>query len=193
MAAHAGRVRRSLASRLQARRGVLLLLVALVSAAACDSVSSSGNNSELSAGSETPQLSATDQRGAEVSTTGASDQYTVVYFYPKDGTPGCTKEACAFRDVWQRFQDAGVRVIGVSADDVESHRKFTEEHSLPFSLVSDTDGKWARAFGVPVTSGRFARTTFLLAPSGKLAKVYKDVDPGVHAEQILTGVKALGG
>ncbi|RYE87040.1 MAG: peroxiredoxin, partial [Myxococcales bacterium] len=108
----------------------------------------------------------------------------VVYFYPKDGTPGCTKEACAFRDVWGKYQAAGVRVLGVSEDDQASHKKFADEHRLPFSLVAD-DGSWARAFGVSTTLGMPSRVTFLIDAGGKVARVYPDVDPGVHAERVL--------
>jgi peroxiredoxin Q/BCP len=100
----------------------------------------------------------------------------VVFFYPKDGTPGCTKEACAFRDVWKRYEAAKVGVIGVSADDAASHRKFAEE--------------WARAFGVNSTFGMYSRVTFLIDAEGKVSKVYPDVDPGVHAERVLTDAQA---
>ena len=144
----------------------------------------------LPAGSRVPNLRATDHTDQAVDLGAQQGHPLVVFFYPKDGTPGCTKEACAFRDVWKRYEAAKVGVIGVSADDAASHRKFAEEHKLPFSLVSDTSGEWARAFGVNSTFGMYSRVTFLIDAEGKVSKVYPDVDPGVHAERVLTDAQA---
>ena len=110
---------------------------------------------------------------------------TVVYFYPKDDTPGCTTEACAFRDVWSKYQEAGVMVVGVSTDDDASHKAFAEKHELPFPLIADTDERWAKAFGVSVKAGYAERVSFLLGADGKIIKVYPGVDPGVHAQEVL--------
>ena len=115
----------------------------------------------------------------------------MVYFYPKDGTPGCTTEACAFRDVWQRFQDAGVRLFGISTDSTASHQSFTGEHQLPFPLIADPGETWGKAFGVSTTLGMYERVSFLIGPNGKIAKVYPDVDPGVHATEVLADATKL--
>jgi peroxiredoxin len=109
----------------------------------------------------------------------------VVYFYPKDDTPGCTKEACAFRDAWERFSKANVQVVGVSVDDEESHKKFVEKYKLPFPLVADTDKSICAAYGVPINMGHASRVSFLIGPDGKIKKVYPKVDPAVHADEIL--------
>ena len=145
----------------------------------------------LVSGAEVPALVRVDQRGKVVSLRGGPP--TLVYFYPKDGTPGCTKEACAFRDAWQKYEQAELRVLGVSTDSEERHRKFAEEHELPFSLISDPEHVWSDAFGV----GRFLgsldeRVSFLIDGSGHVKKVYEDVDPGVHAGDVLSDAKALG-
>jgi peroxiredoxin Q/BCP len=116
----------------------------------------------------------------------------LVYFYPRAGTPGCTKEACAFRDAWESFSKAGVRVVGVSSDPGERQQKFAKEHQLPFSLISDPDHVWSDAFGVGSFLGFDARISFLIDGEARIAKVYEDVDPGVHAEDVLEDVKKLG-
>ncbi len=119
-------------------------------------------------------------------------QPVLVFFYPKAGTPGCTKEACAFRDVWQKYQTAGVRIVGVSHDSVADQAAFAREHGFTFPLVSDSDGKWGQAFGVPLRLWKFySRVSFLIGRDGKIAKTYLDVDPGVHANQVLADARAL--
>ncbi|KYF64849.1 bacterioferritin comigratory protein, partial [Sorangium cellulosum] len=128
---------------------------------------------------------AADQNGAIQRLSDQRGRAVVVYFYPKDGTPGCTEEACAFRDAWDRFKQANVQVFGVSPDTRESHEAFATEHRLPFPILVDTDQTWAHAFGVPTRLGSMARVTFLIDPDGKVAKVYPDVDPGVHADEVL--------
>ena len=179
------------------RRHAIRLLFSLtlsLSLAACGGASKEGaNKAQLPVGSEAPALMRVDHRGQVVALR--SEQATLVYFYPKDGTPGCTKEACAFRDTWQRYEAAGLRVIGVSTDSEADHRKFAEEHSLPFSLIADPERAWADAFGVPrhaLSSDRDARVSFLIDKTNKVAKVYGDVDPGVHAQQVLNDAKGLG-
>ena len=145
----------------------------------------------LAIGTEVPALSRVDHRGEVVSLRGAPP--TLLYFYPKDGTPGCTKEACAFRDSWDKYAEAELRVVGVSTDDEAQHRAFAQEHDLPFSLISDPEHAWSNGFGV----GRFIgdkneRVSFLIDAEGKVVKVYKDVDPGVHATEVLADAKQLG-
>jgi len=163
-------------------------------AAACGSKQHGDGASEkhafLTAGAEVPALVRVDHRGQVVSLR--SQTPTLVYFYPRDGTPGCTKEACAFRDAWQKYDAAGVRVIGVSSDSEEDHRKFAEEHALPFSLIADPEHVWSDAFGVGTFAGLDSRVSFLIDSRGKIVKSYEDVDPGVHAEEVLADAQRLG-
>jgi peroxiredoxin Q/BCP len=160
----------------------------------CGSVQrSDGGHGLLPEGRRAPAVHGADQSGREVHVRRLAGGFVLVYFYPKDGTPGCTKEACAFRDVWQRYQAAGVTVLGVSSDSAESHRKFAEEHQLPFSLISDPDHVWSDAFGVGTFVGLTERVSFLIGPDGAVAKVYPDVDPGVHAQRVLDDVARLSG
>lgn len=149
-------------------------------------------NQLLAVGASPPDLSAVDQKGTEHRLAAERGHPVVVYFYPKDGTPGCTEEACAFRDAWSRYEAASVQVFGVSTDDRESKAEFADEHDLPFPILADPEGRWLDAFGVGTTLGMASRVTFLLDAEGKVAKVYPDVDPGVHATQVLEDAKALG-
>lgn len=141
-------------------------------------------------GEAAPALVATASNGTKIDLAKLKGKHVVVYFYPKDDTPGCTKEACAFRDAWAKYQKDGVYVIGVSEDDDKSHQEFAKKHKLPFPLVADKDGKIAKTFGVPVKEGSAMRATYLIGPDGKVKKVYPKVDPGVHADEILADVKA---
>ena len=117
---------------------------------------------------------------------------TVLYFYPKDDTPGCTKEACAFRDRIGDYEGANIKVYGVSLDPPESHRKFREKHNLNFPLLTDEGGRAAEALGILGSRGYAKRVTFLLAPDGEIAKVYPEVSPETHADEILEDAAALG-
>ena len=119
-------------------------------------------------------------------------KHVVLYFYPKDDTPGCTVEACAFRDNVKKIEKLNAVVLGVSPDDVKSHDKFIQKFKLPFSLVPDTDHKISEAYGVwgeKSFMGRkymgVSRSTFLIAPDGKIEKVYEKVKPEGHAEEVL--------
>jgi peroxiredoxin Q/BCP len=165
---------------------------ALPLAAACQPVQRpDGGQGPIAVGSTAPAVSATDHQGQTIDLAALRGKPVLVYFYPKDGTPGCTKEACAIRDIWSRFEEAGVIVLGVSSDDSNSHADFAEEHKLPFSLIADTDLTWAKAFGVESSFKVIHRTSFLIDSEGKVAKIYLDVDPGVHAEEVLADVAAL--
>jgi peroxiredoxin Q/BCP len=103
----------------------------------------------------------------------------VLYFYPKDDTPGCTSEASQFRDMYAEFQEKQTRIVGVSRDSVESHQRFKQKFSIPFTLLSDTDSKLYKALGVN------ARSTFLIDPDGEIVKVWPKVDVNVHAQEVL--------
>lgn len=146
----------------------------------------------LAVGTTAPDRVLQDQSGASTSLASFRGSPLVVYFYPRDGTPGCTREACAFRDSWDRYEQAGVRIVGVSTDDVASHARFAREHDLPFPLLADVDGALARAFGVRQHLGMDSRVTFVLDGEGVVRSVFREVDPGVHAEEILAEIARLG-
>jgi thioredoxin-dependent peroxiredoxin len=145
----------------------------------------------IQAGQPAPDFTLPDETGTPRQLSDYRGKPVVLYFYPKDDTPGCTKEACAFRDIWSEYEAAGVLVIGVSTQDLESKREFAEKHELPFPLVADTDESWAKAFGVTVRGGYAKRVSFLLDREGKIAKVYPGVDPGVHAREVLQDAAKL--
>ena len=146
----------------------------------------------LTVGAVAPDVRGTDQNGRSVALHDRKGQPAIVYFYPKDGTPGCTKEACAFRDAFDKFSQRGVTIFGVSRDDEESHKKFREEHNLPFPLVADPDGNVQKAYGVPNKfPGIAERVTFLIAADGRIAKVWPEVDPGVHADEVWKAIEQL--
>jgi peroxiredoxin Q/BCP len=165
-------------------RCLALALTALLFTTACQ------RDTLLAAGAEVPALETMAHDGTIIQLHKLGKP-AVVYFYPADDTPGCTAEACAFRDVWTQYETADVLVIGVSTQDLESKRAFAEKHELPFPLVADTDESWAKSFGVTVRGGYASRVSFLLDRSGKIAKVYPDVDPGVHAQEILADASGL--
>ncbi len=170
------------------KRFVAVLVFAL---AACGAqVRPDGGKGLLPEGSSVPDLRETDQAGREVKLR--EPVPTLVYFYPRAGTPGCTREACAFRDAWARYEAAGLRVIGVSSDDKEDQAKFAKEHQLPFSLIADPEHVWSHAFGVGSFIGMDSRVSFLIGQSGKVAHVYRDVDPGVHAKEVLDDATKRG-
>ena len=172
-------------------RTLLVVVGAVVAAAAIYGLSTSSLGEPVSPGADIPALTASDGSGTTHALADLRGKPVVVFFYPKDETPGCTKEACAFRDVWSRYQDANVAVLGVSASSTEGKAKFAEKHDLPFPLLADEHLAWARAFGVRVLFGIPSRITFLIDKDGKVAREYRDVDPGVHAEQVLADAQAL--
>ncbi len=171
----------------------LLGVTALVLLMACASSGAAKSpDAPLPAGSALPDLTGIDQDGQPVRLKALKGKPLLVFFYPKAGTPGCTKEACAIRDVWQQYETAGVRVVGVSHDTVADQAAFAREHGFKFPLVSDTEGRWGKAFGVPLHVWKFySRISFLFGPGGTVAKTYLDVDPGVHASQVLADAKGL--
>lgn len=146
----------------------------------------------LPVGVRAPDLVGEDPAGKPVRLSEVGSHFALVYFYPKDETPGCTKEACAFRDAFERYGRAGVVIFGVSRDSQQSHREFRKKHSLPFPLVADESGAIQQAYGVPSRYGGLAkRMSFLIDPKGLIAHVWPDVDPGVHAEEVLSTVQSL--
>jgi peroxiredoxin Q/BCP len=118
----------------------------------------------------------------------------VLYFYPKDDTPGCTKEACSFRDDLTKLEKLGAKVVGVSVDDSDSHSKFASKYHLPFPLLADADGKVADSYGALTNLLLLKiakRYTFLIDPKGKIAKVYLSVDTSRHSQEIVDDLKKL--
>ena len=122
--------------------------------------------------------------GTPVHLAALKGKRVVVYFYPKDETPGCTKEACSFRDTWQEIAKTGAVLLGISADTADSHKAFVAHYKLPFLLLSDPDGKIGDAYGVPF-SGHHQRQTFVVGTDGNVFKVYRTVDVTRHAAQVL--------
>jgi peroxiredoxin Q/BCP len=151
-----------------------------------------GNVGLLSVGAPAPEVVGEDPAGNPVKLSEQKGRMAVVYFYPKDGTPGCTKQACAFRDAFDKLQQAGVTVFGVSRDSVESHRDFRKEHSLPFVMVADESGAVMSAYGVPAKFLIMSeRVTFLIDDEGKVAHVWPEVDPAVDAQRVLAAANAI--
>jgi len=136
-----------------------------------------------------PDFAATASDGTPVHLSKLAGKPVLVYFYPKDETPGCTAEACSFRDAWAQLRAKGVILIGISADSDESHRAFAKNHNLPFLLVSDTNGAIAAQFGVPMDSGIISRQSFLIGADGRVRKIYRSVDVTGHSAQVLADLQ----
>ena len=143
-------------------------------------------------GSAAPNFAAKDANGETVRLKDLRGQKVVLYFYPKDDTPGCTKEACSFRDAFAEFKKRGIKVLGVSKDSEASHKKFAAKYKLPFTLLADPDHSIADAYGVYGEKKFMGRTylgvkrvTFLIDEKGKVKKVFEKVKPEEHAREVL--------
>ena len=152
----------------------------------------------LKIGRKAPTFTLKDQDGNEQTLKVFAGKWLLIYFYPKDDTPGCTKEACMIAEVYQDFKKLGVTVLGVSKDTSRSHKKFAEKYKLPFTLLSDTSTEMIQAYGAWAEKSMFGkkymgilRISYLINPEGKVAKVYPDVDPANHALELLKDIKAL--
>ena len=146
------------------------------------------------AGQFAPDYRLQDQKGDWHTLVQERGTWVVLYFYPKDFTPGCTTEVCTFRDDIVALRKAGVDVFGVSLDDVASHAEFAEKYHVPFRLLSDADRATAKAYGVLTSKLGFSyarRETFLIDPEGRVARRYKDVDPRENSKQVLADLAAL--
>ena len=148
--------------------------------------------SKLKEGDQAPDFAVTDGEGQTVRLKDLRGKKFVLYFYPKDDTPGCTKEACSFRDSFSKFKRRGIEVFGVSLDSEKSHQKFTQKYDLPFRLLADTDRKLSESFGTygeKKFMGRKYmgnhRMTFLIDEKGKIKKIFEKVKPEDHAEEVL--------
>ena len=161
--------------------GVILLAVARTVIA--------GDPDLLAVGSPAPDFTAVAHDGQKVQLAKLKGRYVVLYFYPKDDTPGCTKEACDFRDSWAKLQKMGVAVFGVSTQDNESHKAFAEKYHLPFPLLPDDKREIAGKYKVPVTFGMARRITYLIGKNGKIEHVWPSVNPVGHAGEILAQIR----
>ncbi len=151
----------------------------------------------LKEGDKAPAFNATAGDGSSVSLARFKGKHVVLYFYPTDDTPGCTREACGFRDHFPELRKAGAVVLGVSADPVKSHARFAEKYKLPFPLVADEDKTIVRAYGVwgeKTFMGRkymgILRTTFLIGPDGRIQRIWPKVSPAEHAQEVLAALNA---
>jgi peroxiredoxin Q/BCP len=145
----------------------------------------------LPPGAAAPEVVGHGASNEEVKVSALRGRPVVVYFYPQDETPGCTKEACAFRDAWKEFEKADIAVIGVSVNSEEKHRAFREKHQLPFALASDDSGAIGASYGVSKRLWGYERVTFLIGRDGKVARVWPSVDPAVHAREVIDAVAQL--
>lgn len=143
-----------------------------------------------------PNFSLSDQDGNIVSLGDYIGKWVVLYFYPKDDTPGCTKEACNFRDSFHELQKYGVQILGISKDSIKSHKKFADKYGLNFPVLSDENTKTIKkynAWGIKKFMGRefegILRTTYIIDPKGKIKKVYNKVNPLIHATEIVNDLK----
>jgi peroxiredoxin Q/BCP len=147
---------------------------------------------KLKEGDKAPDFTGTATDGREVSLSDFKGKNVVLYFYPRDDTPGCTKESCAFRDVFSAFKEKGAVILGVSIDSIKSHAKFTEKYKLPFPLLADEDKKIVQAYGVWGQKSFLGRkymgthrVTFLIGKDGRIMKIWPKVKPEVHAREVL--------
>ena len=146
-------------------------------------------------GSPAPDFQLPDANGTMQQLQDYQGKWLVLYFYPKNDTPGCTKEACSFRDDLFQLEKLGAKVVGVSVDDTQSHARFARKYSLPFPLLADKDGKVADSYGALTNLGLIKwakRYTFLIDPSGKIAKTYLSVDTSRHSQEIIDDLTRLG-
>ena len=153
---------------------------------------------KLKEGDKAPEFTAAISGGSHVSLSDFKGRHVILYFYPKDDTPGCTKEACGFRDHFASFKKKGAVVLGVSTDPVKAHDKFVEKFKLPFALLADEDKTIVQAYGVwgeKSFMGRkylgVHRVTFLIGPDGRIRKIWPKVKPDEHAAEVLTALQAL--
>lgn len=145
----------------------------------------------LPTGASAPELVGRAPSGDAIRLAALRGKPVVVYFYPQDETPGCTKEACAFRDAWKDLEKADIAVVGVSTNSRERHEAFQQRHQLPFPLVSDDSGEIGAAYGVSKKLWGYDRVTFLVGRDGKVAHVWPAVDPGVHAREVIAMASKL--
>ena len=168
------------------------VLVSILPAAALSLCLASARAALPAAGAPAPAFSLEDQAGKLRSLAEYRGKWVVLYFYPKDDTPGCTEEACKFRDDIFALQQLGAQVLGVSLDDSASHAEFAKKYSLPFPLLADPSGAVTRSYGALTEGSRYAqRYTFLVDPAGKVAKIYTKVETTRHSAEVIEDLKRL--
>lgn len=174
-------------------RFALPLLLVLAGLLACSPRPSAAATPAL--GGTAPDFKLQDQDGKWHELSDYRGKWVTLYFYPKDQTPGCTAQACEFRDSVAGFREAGIVILGISVDDVDSHRKFVDKHSLPFTLLADPSKETVRKYGVLKTyiggMELARRDTFVIDPAGRIVKRYADVEPKGHSQQVLRDIKEL--
>ena len=149
---------------------------------------------ELSLNDPAPNFELFDQNGNKHKLVDYNGEWLVLYFYPKDDTPGCTTEACAFRDDIYKIRELKTKIVGISTDDKESHEKFSKKYHLPFALLSDKDAEVAKSYGSAFKIGPFAmakRHTFIISPEGKIAMIYRKVNPSTHSNEVIGKLKII--
>lgn len=153
---------------------------------------------DINIGDDSPVFSLPSTDGSNIISSDLRGSTVVLYFYPKDDTPGCTKEACGFRDNYDVLTEKGVVILGVSRDSIESHNKFTNKYSLPFPLLTDPEAEIAKKFGAYGEKKMYGRVyegvlrqTFLINKDGKIGKIWRRVKTATHAEEVLSAVEAL--
>ncbi len=154
----------------------------------------SAPNHQLSVGQAAPYFALADAKGTLVNLNAFKGQWLVLYFYPKDDTPGCTKEACHFRDDMHHLEKLGAKVVGISVDDSASHAAFAKKYNLPFPLLADTSGKVAESYGALTHIGPLniaKRYTFLIDPAANIAKAYFNVEASTHSQEIIDDLTRL--
>lgn len=156
------------------------------------------SNMKLKPGNKAPNFTLADQDGKNHTLSDYRGRWTLIYFYPKDNTPGCTKEACTIRDEFPKFKKMKAVVYGISADGAAKHKKFSEKYQLPFTLLADEQkkvvalyGVWAKKKFMGLEYMGILRTSFLINPQGKIVKIYEKVKPTEHATEVLRDLKAL--
>lgn len=152
------------------------------------------NMTTLQVGQPAPTFTLPDQQQQNHALSDYRGQWVVLFFYPKDNTPGCTIEACQFRDHYREIVDKQTQILGINTDSIESHRRFTTQKQLPFPLLSDRSGQTCEAYDTLFKLGpiKFCkRHSFIISPDGKIAKIYRKVSPGNHNQQILDDLEAL--
>ena len=186
-------IRLTLQSRysvMRPRRPLTSCLLAILALVGCTSTTADS----LTVGQEAPPFALKDQSGKIHRLSDYAGDWLVVYFYPKDNTPGCTKEACHFRDDIAQLHGLGVRIVGISLDSTESHGRFAEKFKLPFPLLADEGGTIAKRYD-SYWSFLFIhvarRHTFIIDPAGRIAKIYREVDPDTHSAEVITDIKTL--
>ncbi len=176
------------------KRAVMAIFAAAVGGLAIAIAPAGSANEQPLVGAAAPEFELPDQTGQLHSLEDYRGQWVVLYFYPKDETPGCTTQACEFRDNIFAFRELNAQVLGVSLDDVDSHKAFADNHSLPFALLSDIDGRTSDSYGVKTRMLGMTvakRQTFIIDPDGNIAKHYDAVKPGEHSEAVIADLKLL--